>query len=828
MDAHAQISVRNLLLVTVALALSCLFIEFYQIEASQGLPKLIPFILGGFLLHALAPLPLRLPIFFVLNLAAILFLFGLQTGFIILIFGLTIIGISVLQIAYRLKLLLILAVAAVLAAVLLEVINFGQHRIAATVLGAMFMFRLIIYLYEIRHEKEFPGIWKVVSYFFLLPNLIFFIFPVVDYKTFTRNHFSKPANEIYRKGVRWILLGLGHLMLYRIIYSYLVPAPSEVSNVFLLIQYIVTSYLLILRLSGYFHLSVGILCLFGFNLPPSFTNFFTADGFNVLWRRINVYWKDFVQKVIFYPILFLFKKRGLMALAITTLLTFVANWLLHSIQWFWIRGEFPIKLTDIIFWGVFGLAMVVNLVYQKSRTPKPKQNQFSWRTAGIKTLSILGVFSFIAILWSLWISDTVGQWWSFIKQIGPVESSQVLLILAGLIATILLGMLLLKMEYRIRKPGLQKYTLTDRQLLVAILGLGLLGTIGHPAISNKVEQQLNIDLGPVLESRLNRADQERLYRGYYETLMVNTANIGSQVDDLERKKPENWDKLHTTGIIEDEQSIIQKRLKADTSVIFKEALLQTNSFGMRDQEYTLEKDPGTLRIALLGTSIELGSGVTNEQTYENRLEKMLNRRPLFPAYDSVEVMNFAISGIHMPQQVGITEQRVAPFNPDVLIYTAHPNEASRAARRFALLYMTNLLEQEPELMAIGKEAGITPGLSHEETQRLLQPYQQQLWKWGIRRIASFCQENGITPILIFVPSYGESSKGQEDIRLIKMARSLGFFTYDISNAYKDKAREVVTVRPWDRHPSEQGHRMLAKTIYQKWAEDANLVQEISQ
>jgi hypothetical protein len=42
-------------------------------------------------------------------------------------------------------------------------------------------------------------------------------------------------------------------------------------------------------------------------------------------------------------------------MAMATLVAFAATWLLHSYQRFWIRGEFPIVWSDLVFWlGLVG------------------------------------------------------------------------------------------------------------------------------------------------------------------------------------------------------------------------------------------------------------------------------------------------------------------------------------------------------------------------------------------------------------------------------------------------------------------------------------------
>ena len=50
----------------------------------------------------------------------------------------------------------------------------------------------------------------------------------------------------------------------------------------------------------------------------------------------------------------------------------------------------------------------------------------------------------------------------------------------------------------------------------------------------------------------------------------------------------------------------------------------TNAFGMHDDPISLEKPEGTLRIAVLGSSMDMGWGVRYQETYINKLEQWLN------------------------------------------------------------------------------------------------------------------------------------------------------------------------------------------------------------
>ena len=127
----------------------------------------------------------------------------------------------------------------------------------------MFMFRLVVYLYDIRHEKA--SLSRSISYFFMLPNVCFPMFPVVDYKGFRRTYYDADEHQIYQTGVDWMVRGIIHLILYRVIYYYLTISsgrshrPGHASR-----SISSPTFLLYLRISGDFHLITGMLHLFGF------------------------------------------------------------------------------------------------------------------------------------------------------------------------------------------------------------------------------------------------------------------------------------------------------------------------------------------------------------------------------------------------------------------------------------------------------------------------------------------------------------------------------------------------------------------------------------
>jgi D-alanyl-lipoteichoic acid acyltransferase DltB (MBOAT superfamily) len=242
----------------------------------------------GFVIHYLLPSHYRLPFFLFISLGAIAGILGFVNGVRLIGVGLGLIGICHLPVSYTARLAVLLVAGAVLAVLRAGWIEATWLDVIWPVLASMFMFRLIIYMYDLKHGKATPTLTSTLSYFFLLPNIVFPFFPVVDYSTFRRTYYNEEQHRTYQIGVQWLLRGAIHLILYRYINYYLMIGPEEVSNTPELVRFLIINFALYLRISGQFHLIIGILHLFGFNLPETHQLYFMAASFTDLWRRINI------------------------------------------------------------------------------------------------------------------------------------------------------------------------------------------------------------------------------------------------------------------------------------------------------------------------------------------------------------------------------------------------------------------------------------------------------------------------------------------------------------------------------------------------------------
>ena len=96
--------------------------------------------------------------------------------------------------------------------------------------------------------------------------------------------------------------------------------------------------------------------------------------------------------------------------------------------------------------------------------------------------------------------------------------------------------------------------------------------------------------------------------------------------------------------------------------------------GFRDVEHTLEKPKDVFRILALGDSFTYGSGVSFEDAYLNRLEKMLNNRD--GKHPRVEIINAGIYRYFPEPERILLEHYGLNFSPDVIIVAFLPNDVA--------------------------------------------------------------------------------------------------------------------------------------------------------
>lgn len=823
-----------LLLILFQCAVLYWVVRRFQIE-TELFRLIVSVALAGFLIHHFLPMRFRLPFFLALSVGLITVCLGLEQGKwnplsslqragTLFAAGFLVIGICRLPLAFAYRVGLLAAAGAVLAVFRGGWLSFGPLEAIWPVLGGMFMYRTAGYLYDLEHEKQKSTLVQACSYFFLFPNVWLFVFPVIDYKTFLKTYFNGETLAIYQRGLAWMMRGVVQLLIWRFLYYQVYIDPARISNGTDLIQFLLGNVGMYLHVTGQFHFAIGLLHLFGFHLPETNRRYFLASDFVDYWRRANIYMKDFLMKLCYYPLVVRFKKlgpAGSVAAAIAG--TFVVTWLLHPYQWFWIRGVFPLTPKDALFWGLLGVGVIVVSVRDIRKKPQPAAVRNSWSAAARTSLSTAGTFAATTLLWSIWSCDSLEQWAGIWRFADAATVGYAAAALAAVMAAYLL------LESRVRpwrgaSPQPQGSTpgFAWRPAVWACLAPAAVLIAGT---TDAAFARMRADHKDIVKSLFwntpNKSGQDYLVRGYYENL-IDVNRVSPLLEGALESQPSTWQLLEDTPAVRETPNLRTRELVPSQNLTINSVAFTTNSAGLRDQEYALEKPAGVTRIAVLGSSIAMGWNVPHEQTFEALIEQELNQA----SPGRYEVLNFAVNGYSIVSLVEQFEAQVARFRPDIVMVVSHPEDPSRASYMLAKSIAMGAPIEYPYLRGILDQAGVSPGDPRNRIERKLSPYEMDLTRWSYESLVRLAQQHGARPWLVYLPGVLQRSIEQIDRDLVAYAQQAGFEVIPLLEVYAaEEDRAALAVAAWDAHPNARGHQMIAAELLRQVRQRRLLPQE---
>ncbi len=815
-----QISIPRFLALSLQLILVFyVTTRWYQIEG-LAFQKLALLTWAGFMFHYFLPQRLRLHAFAALSLGSVFVIFGLAQGAWLIGLGLALIGLCHLPVPFAARLGLLAAAVLALALQRSGSLAFPWSSAIWPVLGSMFMLRLIIYVYDLRHRNAPASFSHAVSYFFMIPNVCFPLFPVVDYQSFCRSHYDqKDRHAIYQTGISWILRGGIQLILYRLVYQHLPIDSTAVTDVPQLLRYLLWPFLLYLQVSGLFHMVIGMLHLFGFNLPETHHLFYLSTSFTDFWRRINIYWKDFMMKVFYYPAFFKLRRLGnLRALVLGTFWVFFATWFLHSYQWFWIRGSFLLTWSDTLFWTVLAVLVAIGVVRETVKPARRKLGaaKIPFSSMAVTGLKSLGVFATICVLWSLWISESVVDWASLFGVLGTATAADLWLIPA--LAAGVAAYVAISIFYQ-RRPARPLHFWKDVGRNGATVAVLL--AVAAPSFYTRLEPETAAVIKGVKSSALNDRDKARRQRDYYEQLN----DVGWDNPELMKvymERPADWGSIRFRPELSRlREGLPYLELVPQAQARHRGTLVTINRWGMRDRDYEKTPAPGTYRIALVGASHTFGSGVLLEENFESLLEERLNREARGEPHGSYEILNFAVEGYSALDVLAELESKVFDFSPASVFYVIHPLDAHLAVERLCKLMDAKVPVPYEGAVAFAARHGVTPGTPEATGRRVLAEHKAELLSWTYHEIAARCQERGVAGVAVFLPILSKHDYDLDAAAILDLARTSGLLTLDLSGVYDGRPAESLHLAPWDDHPNPEGHRLVAARLYDAIRQNQN-------
>ena len=244
---------------------------------------------------------------------------------------------------------------------------------------------------------------------------------------------------------------------------------------------------------------------------------------------------------------------------------------------------------------------------------------------------------------------------------------------------------------------------------------------------------------------------------------------------------------------------------------------RTNSHGLRDHEFSLERAPGKLRVAMLGDSLTVGWGVPAEATFAKRIERMYAAAGI-----DAEVINFGVGNYNTVQEVQAFLADGRRYQPDVIVLNYFVNDAElpeparSPSRLMRDCYACVFLAGRGDAVIRQFLGGM------DWAQYYLSLYgdgTSQGWleaKAAIGRLAGASKASGATLLIVNLPELHDVKDyrfGRITDLVRQAAEENGAAFVDVLPAMADQPSSKLWVTPPDPHPNAYANELIAKALF---------------
>ena len=245
---------------------------------------------------------------------------------------------------------------------------------------------------------------------------------------------------------------------------------------------------------------------------------------------------------------------------------------------------------------------------------------------------------------------------------------------------------------------------------------------------------------------------------------------------------------------------------------------RVNSQGFRGREAAAERPAGSLRIAVLGDSFTMGTGVRDEHTLPARLEEELaGDRP------GVEVLNFGVGGTNTSRQVRLLERQVLAYRPDLVLVVVFLNDAGRLGtiRFLSKPWLLARLRGHSRFLEAVLRAPERWLLHRSMVRHYRRGFEPDSPGWltvqkELRSAKSLCDSNGCDLMVAVYPVLfgldGSYPFRAAHAAIAEFCRREAISFADLLPALEGREPKRLWVHPLDQHPNEIAHSLAAARL----------------
>ena len=249
-----------------------------------------------------------------------------------------------------------------------------------------------------------------------------------------------------------------------------------------------------------------------------------------------------------------------------------------------------------------------------------------------------------------------------------------------------------------------------------------------------------------------------------------------------------------------------------------EGIASINNDSLNDlQNYSVKKPKDTFRIVTLGDSWTYGLFVDTQQNWPDQIENMFSENPLCKTYPNTEVINTAVDGYDLAYEVERFIRRGAKYKPNLVLWDiADMYRVDEKLLPLEYKYMNDFRKNYAEdnqgytfIVALGWWRKAEAISIEQMGRKNVENYQLH----ELNKLRSLYKGN---ILIINDPKSLTSSQ----------TRILRTFVHSHQNTYHyDSMKSIVGthyVFPVDGHPTPEGHKKIAKAIFNYLQNHKNL------
>ncbi len=308
-------------------------------------------------------------------------------------------------------------------------------------------------------------------------------------------------------------------------------------------------------------------------------------------------------------------------------------------------------------------------------------------------------------------------------------------------------------------------------------------------------------------------------------------------DALSIAKVNSVNKLGPAGVIQPSPySEIIYEFRPNLESHFKLVPLNTNSQGLRDNEYSIAKPDRTFRVAVIGDSFTIPAGVRIEEAYHTRLETRLNQERSDVSY---EFINFGLGGYSLRQYLGVLKHKAMSYDPDLILigfcaandheipsekkfhrpYRVKPKTHPFFTHSFALEQFVKQLSryfearEKARTKAEKRKTGKGKGKEQKRTKAAYSKEEVRYMSSMFSLITAIGRENDIPIVVVFLSHrYGEK-RFRQAAELREIVRDHGLLFVDTTPAFEATDFDDYTIYAIDKHPNGKANQLFADRVY---------------